>query len=216
MVEGEHCLFGQRRNELNGEERIASRLLMHQLRERRGAPRLAAKSVCNQLPEVLRDEGRKGDHLYLSAGGLYGVELPHQRMGGSDFVVAIGTDQQAVLQVRPGQQVLQQIERRRVEPLQIVEEERQGMFRPGEDADKPPKHQLETPLRVLGRKLRDRWLFSDDELQLGDDVDHEPSIRAQRLQKGVAPTAQLGVALAEKRPDEALKSLGQRSEERSV
>src|SRR5262249_22327812 len=79
-----------------------------------------------------------------------------------------------------------------------------------EDADKPPKHQLETPLLVPGRKLRDRWLFSDDELQLGDDVDHEPSIRAQRLHKGVAPTAQLGVALAEKRPDEALKSLGQR------
>src|SRR5919204_5338338 len=59
----------------------------------------------------------------------------------------------------------------------------------------------ETPLRVLWRKLRDRWLVSDDELQLGDDVDHEPCILAERLQQGVAPAAQLGVALAEQRPD---------------
>ena len=33
---------------------------------------------------------------------------------------------------------------------------------------------------------------------------------AQRLHKGVAPTAQLGVALAEKRSHEAVKSLHQR------
>jgi hypothetical protein len=41
------------------------------------------------------------------------------------------------------------------------------MLRPGEDADEPPKHQLEPPLRVLRRKLRDRGLLSDDQRQLG-------------------------------------------------
>ena len=56
-------------------------------------------------------------------------------MGGIDLVVAIGADQQQVPHLRLGQQILQQIERRRVEPLQIVEEERQRMLRPGEDAD---------------------------------------------------------------------------------
>ena len=60
-------------------------------------------------------------------------------MRGIDLVVAIGADQQEVLQIRPGQQILQEIERRRVEPLQVVEEERQRMFRPGEDADEPPE-----------------------------------------------------------------------------
>ena len=115
-----------------------------------------------------------------------------------------------VLQIRPGQQILEQIERRRVEPLQIVEEQRQRMFRPGEDADEAPEHQLETSLRVLRRQLRDRRLFADDELQFGDQIDDEPSVRAQRLQQCVAPAAQLGLALAEQRPDEALKSLRQR------
>ena len=55
------------------------------------------------------------------------------------------------------------------------------MFGPREDAEKPPKHQLEAALCLLRRKLRDRWLLSDEELQLGDKVDHEPPVRAQRL-----------------------------------
>src|SRR5882724_10648251 len=34
MIEAEQPLFGERRNEMKGEERIASRLLVHQLRQR--------------------------------------------------------------------------------------------------------------------------------------------------------------------------------------
>jgi hypothetical protein len=70
-------------------------------------------------------------------------------MGGIDFVVPIGADHEQMLHVRLGQQVGEHIERRRVEPLQIVEKERQRMFRPREDADQPPEHQLETALSLL-------------------------------------------------------------------
>jgi hypothetical protein len=72
-----------------------------------------------------------------------------------------------VLHIRPGQQIPEQIKRCRVEPLQIIEEQGKRMFRPCEYADKSPEHQLEAALRVLGRKLRDWWLFSYDELQFG-------------------------------------------------
>src|SRR5258705_12814753 len=84
------------------------------------------------------------------------------------------------------------------------------MLRPREDADEAPEHQLETPSRVLGSELRNRWLVPDDELELRDEVDHEFPIRAQRLPQGVAPTTQLGVALAEKIPDQDLERLRQR------
>src|ERR1700692_4701468 len=210
MVEDEHSLFGERRDELNGEERISARLLAHQLRKRRRALRLAAKRVRDQLPEVLLGERRQRNLRHPGAGVLHGIEFLPQRMGGVDFVIAIGADKQKVLQVRPGQEILEQVERRRVEPLKIVEEERQRMFRPGEHSDKPPKHQLETSLRALWRKLRDGRLVTDDELQLRDEVDHEPAIGAAGLQKGVTPTAKLGVALPEERPNKAVKSLGQR------
>ena len=155
MIEGEQSFLGERRQELNGEERIAGGLLVHQLRERRSALRLAAKSIRNQLPKVLTGERRKHDLLHLSASGLDGVELAHQRMGRSDFVVPVGADQQQVLHIRPGQQVLEQIERRRVEPLQVVEEQRQRMLRPREHADEAPEHQLEAALRVLRRQAQE-------------------------------------------------------------
>src|SRR5580658_750321 len=83
------------------------------------------------------------------------------------------------------------------------------MLRSGEDADKSAKHQLEASLCVLWRKLRDGGRFSDDELQLGHDINHKPSVRAQCLQKGLAPDAQLGFGLAQQWTDKALKCLRQ-------
>src|SRR5262249_40366915 len=82
----------------------------------------------------------------------------------SGFVVAVGADEEKIAEFGSAQQVFQEVERRRVEPLQVIEEKRQRMFRPSEDADKLSEHQLEAPLRVLWRKLRNRRRFSDDEL----------------------------------------------------
>ena len=83
------------------------------------------------------------------------------------------------------------------------------MLRSGEDADKAPKQQLEAPLRGLGRKLMDGRLVADNELQLRNDIDHEPRVRSESLQKRVAPRRQFGFALPEKWPDQALKGLRQ-------
>src|SRR5215831_8229108 len=123
--------------------------------ERRGALRFAAKSVHHQLPEMLSGERRERDLRHLSTGVLDSVKPSHQRMARSDFVVAIGADQHQVFKIRPGQQILEQIQRGCVEPLQIIEEQRQGMFWPGEYADQPTECQLETALRILWRKFRD-------------------------------------------------------------
>ena len=112
-------------------------------------------------------------------------------MGGIDFVVPVGADQQQMLHVRPCQQILEQIERCRVEPLQIVEEQGERMFWPREHADKSAEHQLEAALRVLWRKLGNRWLFAYDVLQFRDEIHHEQSVRVQRLKQRIAPSAQL-------------------------
>src|SRR4051812_26565711 len=102
------------------------------------------------------------------------------------------------------------IERCRVKPLQVIEEQGQRMFRSRERGDEPPEHQLETPSRVVGGQFRDWWLVADDQLELWDEVDHERPIRAQRLHQRIPPATQLGVALAEQVADQALKRLGER------
>src|ERR1700731_463672 len=115
MIEGEHSLFGKRVKKLNREERIATGLLVHQLRQRRGARRLAAQRIRYQMPEVFTGKRRKRDLLYSSAGALDGVELAPQRMGGINLVVPIGADQHWVRQIRPGQQIVDKFLRCRVE-----------------------------------------------------------------------------------------------------
>src|SRR5712691_11644840 len=97
-------------------------------------------------------------------------------MSGVDFVVPVGADQQQMLHVRLDQQIFQQIERRRIEPLQIVEEQGKGML-PREYADESTEYQLEPALRILWRKLRNWCLLSYDELQFGNQIHYELAVR---------------------------------------
>src|SRR5260370_16168521 len=53
-------------------------------------------------------------------------ELADQRMSGIDLVIPVSPDQHQMLHVRLGQQILQQVQGCRVEPLQIVEEQRRS------------------------------------------------------------------------------------------
>src|SRR5215475_4077603 len=210
MIKDEHSFVGERRNELNSEERIATRLLVHQLRERRDGFRRAANSVRNQLPDMFSGERSKRDLVYRSASGLDRVELAHERVRWSDFVVAISADEKKIAKLGPAQQVFHQVERRRVEPLQVVKEQGQRMFRPREHVDKLPKYHLEAPLRALWRKLGDRRRLSDDELHFRNEIHHQSCVRSQGLPQSIAPRRKVRFALAEQRPDQARKSLGQR------
>src|SRR6516164_3401553 len=74
MVKGEHSFVGERKNELNGEERIATRHL-----------------------------------VYRSASGLDRIELAHERMRGSNFVVAVRADEEKIAEIGPAQQVFHEV-----------------------------------------------------------------------------------------------------------
>ena len=128
---------------------------MNQLRERIGALRFAVKRVRQQLhADQSRASGVSNDVLHCRSGLTDRVELAHQRVGGTDLVVPVRADEQQVLQIGARQQVFEQVERRSVQPLQIVEEERERMLGSREYADEAPKDQLKAPLRFLRRKLR--------------------------------------------------------------
>src|SRR5262249_24529375 len=126
-----------------------------------------------------------------------------------DFIVPISADQHQVLHVRLRQQVLHEVQRRRIEPLQVVEKQGQGMFRPREYIDESTEYQVEPALFLLQRKLGNRWLLSDNGLQFRDQPDHQLSVRVERFMERVAPLAQLRLALAQKGADEVLKRLRQ-------
>ena len=93
-------------------------------------------------------------------------------------------------------QVLEEVERRGIQPLQIVKKQRERVLLPREDAEEAAEHHLKAVLRVLRRQLRDRRLLSDHELQLGNEIHDELTVRAERLAQRVAPPAKLYIAPA--------------------
>src|SRR6188474_2482503 len=84
------------------------------------------------------------------------------------------------------------------------------MLRSCEHADESPKDQLKASLRFLRRQLRHLPLLADDMFQFRHELDDELPVRIERLAERIAPCAQLVFALAQERPDEALKGLRQR------
>src|ERR1700739_1743587 len=93
MIEEKHPLFGESSDKLKGEERIAARFFVQQLRQRLSAFRLAAKRICNQLRKVFACERRKLHLFDLSAGVLDGFKLARQRMRDIDLIAPISADQ---------------------------------------------------------------------------------------------------------------------------
>ena len=145
-VEREQPLFGQRREELDREERIAAGLLLHQLRQGPRALRLAMQGIGDEPADIVEPEGRQHDLLDPRSGFADRLQRPHQRVSGTDLVVPVGADQQQVPHLRVRDQVLEEVERRRIQPLQIVEEQRERVLLAREHAEEAPEHHLEAVL----------------------------------------------------------------------
>src|SRR6267378_8653680 len=92
MIEAEQPLFGERRNELNGEKRTSTRLLAHQSRQRGGIVRRAAKRIRNEPLQVFMGERRKTDLLHECSRLADSIERGYKRIRGTDLVVPIGPD----------------------------------------------------------------------------------------------------------------------------
>ncbi len=131
-------------------------------------------------------------------------------MGEADFIVPVGANQQKVLHLRMRDKMFEQIKAGCIEPLQIIEKQRERMLLPGENGEETPEYHLETILPVLRRKLRNRRLLSDDEMQLRNQVDHDLTVRTKCLQQRSSPLADFRLAPGKDLPDQRLESLRQR------
>ncbi len=187
VIKREQSLFKKGRKKLNGEEGIARGFLLDQCSQRDRTFWLATQRIGNQLLQVVARQGGECDVLHDGASLAYGLQLAQQRMDWAHFVITIGTNQHQMAHVRVRQQIRHQVQRGRVKPLQIVQEESKRM-RLCKCVDESTEHHLEAALRLLRRKFRNRRLFPDDELQLGDEIHHKPAIRTERLANRIAPT----------------------------
>jgi hypothetical protein len=91
--------------------------------------------------------------------------------------------------------------------LEVIQEERKGMFGSGKNAEKSAEHPLEPVIRILARKVRHGRLLADHQLQLRNQVHHELSVRIYSITDRIAPKRDLRFILAQNLADQGLESL---------
>ena len=134
---------------------------------------MAVEGVHKQLTQIIVAEWCEGDLLHCRSGLTDRFQLTYQGVGGIDLVVPIRANDQQVLQIVAGQHLFEEVECGGIQPLHVIEEKRERMFRSSEYADEPSKYQLETSLRFLRRQLGHRRLFANDMPQFRDEIDNE-------------------------------------------
>jgi len=128
-----------------------------------------------------------------------------------DFVVPVGADQEKEFHPRAGEERAEEAQRRRVGPLQVVDEDHQRMLALRQRAHEVLEDELEPVLRLGGGERRRRRLLAQDELDLRNEFRQDTRVGAERFREPRAPSAQAGLALGEQLLQEAAEGLDQRA-----
>ena len=157
--------------------------------------------ISDEPANIVELERRQHDLMHPRIGRADPLQSPQKRVSGTDLVVPVGADHQQVPHLRMRNQMLKEVEGCCIQPLQIVEEQGERVLLPREHREEAPEHHLEAVLHVVRRQVGDRRLFSDHELQFGNEVDDELTIWPQRGVQSIPPLAKILFALGEERAD---------------
>src|SRR4051794_10008174 len=100
-------------------------------------------------------------------------------------------------------QSLKQFEGSGIGPLKVIEKESERVFRPRKDVDEPVEDQVKAILVLVGGKIWNCRLLTNDEGQFWDEVDDELTAPSERIGQRLSPPAQLAFASPEQFADEA-------------
>src|SRR5216683_6627882 len=167
------------------------------------------QSIGDQRADIVEPERRQHNLLDPRSSFADRFQRPQKRVRGTDLIVPVGADQHQVPHLRVRDQTLEEVERCCIQPLQIIEEQRERVLRPGERAEEAPEHQLEAVLRILRGQLWSGWLLPDDELHLRDEIDDQLAVCPDRLRQDGTPLFHLRFALDEDLIDQSLEGLCQ-------
>ena len=128
----------------------------------------------------------------------------------SHLVVAVSANEQQMARVAMGDEILDQRQSRRIEPLQVVDKNNQRVLWPREDADEPLEYQLKPKCRFGRRECGRRRLWTDQANKLRNEIGQQAGMIANRFSNGVPPTADIFLTATQDLANESLERLGQR------
>ncbi|HET6408986.1 MAG TPA: hypothetical protein VFG14_13955 [Chthoniobacteraceae bacterium] len=165
------------------------------------------QSIDDKQPNFVQSERGQDDLLDPSPRLAHSLERLDERMRGADLIVPVSAHQEQVSCIRERDQMVEKVERRCIEPLQIIEEQRERMLLPRKRGEEALKNRLKAMFGVLRGQIRNRRLGSDNQLELGNQVDNELAVGAKRLAQDSPPSLELGLVLAQKRSNQASECL---------
>ena len=127
-----------------------------------------------------------------------GVQRERERVLRSHLVVAVSTDEQQMACVAMGDEILDQRQGRRIEPLKVVDKNNQRVLWPREDADETLEYQLKPKSSLRRRECGHRRLWTDQANELRNEICQEAGMIADRFPNGVAPTADIFLSATQK------------------
>src|SRR5438270_13711136 len=115
--------------------------------------------IGDELADIVESERRQHDLLHPRSDFADRLQHPRKRVRGTDLVVPIGADQQQVSHFGVRDQMLEEVERPWIQPLQIIKKQRERVLRSGERAKELSEYQPEAVLRILQRQVWNGRLF---------------------------------------------------------
>ncbi|MEZ4409195.1 MAG: hypothetical protein R3A52_22410 [Polyangiales bacterium] len=153
-------------------------------------------------------EGREGHAGDRGPGVGHGLERGVQ--GRDGLSVAAAAQHQEAHGPARGEGALEELERRGVDPLHVVEGEHQGLGRARERGDQRGEESVQAVARLEGPDLgARRGVDAQHEAELGHDVDEGPGGGAQLAAEHLAPGPEPGLRLGEEPAHHGPNGLGE-------
>src|SRR5271166_6205143 len=104
-------------------------------------------------------------------------------------------------------ELFEQLEARRVQPLEIVQEQRQRVFLPSKRAKEPREERFKSDLRFMRREFRHERLLANNKLQFGNQIYHQLTVCADSFPDRISPMADFLFALTQDLAHKPLEGL---------
>src|SRR5712672_3004284 len=167
------------------------------------------QGVAQQLVDVFDREWAENDLIQPRTGPAQGLQLEHQRMGRVDLIVAICADQQQVPCVGMEEEIFDERQRGRIEPLQVIDEDDERVFRPRKHADESLEHGLKPQFGIDGREDRYGRLWSYQSSEVWNEVGQQTALIADSFLDRVSPAGNVVRLAVHQLLNQSLKRLSQ-------
>ena len=198
----------ERMDEFDREKGIAAGL---RVQGRRQGPHLGTRRIQHigqQRIEVIQGQAGQGQYRQGCPRGRQPADQTHERMSGIHGVVAVGAEQEQAVERRVVQQRGDEVQRGLVGPLQVVEEQDQGMAGCGDLAQQGDQQGPQTDLRLDGAERRHRWLGTEQRRQFRHRLEQRAGVRTQAGQHPLAPPGEGRLGFGQQRLAQLTQALG--------